>query len=434
MSRWLDPSVTRWVLLAAWAGLALNNVGKIPFYQGFDLMAHVDYIRFIVEHKRLPLATEGVETFQAPLFYMVGAGPYLLLSQIFSFEGVVKGLRFIPLLCGLAQIEIAYRLFRKLYGEEPGIQNVGMVVVGFMPMNFYMSQYVGNEPLAALFSALLIATTLGLLREARRETIVKSAMVIGVLGGLAVLSKVSSLLVLPPVMALLVYVLSSGDWRGASQKERAVPLATVVGVASLVCGWYFVRNWMALGKGFNFGWDPSLGMSWWQDYGYRTPQYFLSFGESLRYPVFSSVMGFWDSLYSMVWADGQLSGEASFEHRPPWNYSLMLSGVLLGLVPSILFVVGASSSVLNFRASAKTGHLFAVSCFAMFFTGILYLVVTMPVYSNAKGTYTLGLLPCYALLVSRGYEVVRRWRFLDPLVHGALASWAVASYGAYFVV
>ena len=67
-------------MLAAWLLLAANNFRKLPAGLGYDLEGHLDYIRFIADRGQLPDASDGIEMFQAPLYYAISAGFYRLLS------------------------------------------------------------------------------------------------------------------------------------------------------------------------------------------------------------------------------------------------------------------------------------------------------------------------------------------------------------------
>src|SRR5262245_62915021 len=64
-----------WLLAAAAAGLALlfwHNRALDPRL-GFDSVSHLEYAHLIRTERRLPLADEGYEMFQPPLYYAAGA-------------------------------------------------------------------------------------------------------------------------------------------------------------------------------------------------------------------------------------------------------------------------------------------------------------------------------------------------------------------------
>ncbi|HID29625.1 MAG TPA: hypothetical protein EYP19_06415 [Desulfobacterales bacterium] len=208
-------------------------------------------------------------------------------------------------------------------------------------------------------------------------------------------------------------------------------IALVLGVASLVAGWYYWRNWTQMGQFFIGGWDPSRGIVWWQDPGFRTLRQFFSFGESLFYPIYSAIAGVWDSLYSTLWMDGFLSGQDPHYEGPPWNYGFLLSSAWLSLLPSTAILLGIGVAL--FKPTRTQGALFSVSCIFVYVAAILYLFLTVPIYTTAKATYTLGLIPCYAVLSAGGFEILTARPLLRAIVYGIVACWAVDVYLAYFI-
>ena len=71
------------MLMIAVGALMLNNVFRLPLNLGFDIDGHYDYLQFIIERLSLPLATDGWQMFQSPLYYLVAAPTYQLLSVFF---------------------------------------------------------------------------------------------------------------------------------------------------------------------------------------------------------------------------------------------------------------------------------------------------------------------------------------------------------------
>jgi hypothetical protein len=423
-----SPSRIRWVLLAAWAVLAVNNMSKIPLYIGFDASGHYAYILYIIKKRAIPLATEGWQMFQAPLYYLLSAGFLKLLSLFFSAKTVSYMLRIIPLLCGALQVEMAYRAVRYVFPDRKDLQAMGTIIGGLLPMNLYISQVLGNEPLAGVLSAAAIVLALGIL-TGEGPLPKKKMVMLGVVTGLGCLTKVTAVLLIPALLLVLIYVMS---------KKKEPPqsiiggLVMFLGAIAVVSGWYYLRNWMALGRPFVGGWEISRGIVWWQEPGYRTIQDFISFGRSLTHPLFSALNGFWDSIYSTFWLDGLNSSVVSYKINPPWNYDFMLSSALLALLPSAGIILGLIMS-LRRPWAAHPGQVFAVYCIAVYFAALLYLYVTVPIYSTAKATYTIGLVPCYAVICVTGLDYLTRTRYLRAAIYALLACWAVAVYSSYFV-
>ena len=84
------PGRVRWVLLSSWTVLSANNLFALPTHVGFDAMAHFHYIRFVATNGSLPLATQGWQTFQAPLYYAISAPIYALFAGSVAPETLVK--------------------------------------------------------------------------------------------------------------------------------------------------------------------------------------------------------------------------------------------------------------------------------------------------------------------------------------------------------
>jgi len=423
----LRPSFVRWVLIAAWTLIAANNIAKIPLHVGFDVPDHYAYISYIAKKGTIPLATEGWQMFQSPLYYLFSAVLQLALAPLFNAENMQIALRIIPLFCGAMQVELTYRAMGYVFPGRDDLRALGTMLGGLLPMNLYLSQFVGNEPLSGVLSSAVIVMALGLLDSETGPLSRQKLLALGTLLGLALLTKITALLLVPPVMLLLLH----------SMLRKGVPLGRIIngmflclGVVTAVAGWYYIRNWIELGRPFVGGWDAYL---WWQDPGYRTMSDFLSFGESLIHPVLSTTNGFWDALYSSFWLDGTIGSTISYKFRPPWNYNFMISGAFLSVLPTAGILLGLIMAV-GRPKTAKPGQIFSTYSVALYFSALLYLYTTLPIYSTAKATYTIGLVPCYAILCMTGLDVITRNRYIAAAVSSLLICWAVASYCSYFVL
>lgn len=109
----------RWAFHGAWLLLAaLSFVYLPPTVRGFDYPAHIAYIQFIAEQGALPLAPDGWQMFQAPLFYLFGAVVYQTGLLFGDIQFAADLVRLIPLACGLVHIEVAFRLARLLFPQR----------------------------------------------------------------------------------------------------------------------------------------------------------------------------------------------------------------------------------------------------------------------------------------------------------------------------
>src|SRR5580704_13503311 len=425
----LTPDLVRSILITAWVVLAVNNIWQIRSWVGPDLLAHFQYVMYIADHRALPLATDGWEMFQSPLFYLMAAPWYGLLSSHMSVIGIVKLLRILPLLCGLAQIEIVYRTARAVFPDKQDLLMLATTIGGLMPMSIYSSQVLGNEPLAACLTALLILMSVTLIVEPLRNRSPWFFVAMGLVWGLAILSKVTPLLLAPLLIGVIaVHCRSIGrTWWHALARG-----GLVFGTCFLTAGWWFARNWASLGTPLPSA--QTRGNVWWQDPSYRTVPQLTSFGISLSRPIYGGAWSLWDTLYSSLWLDGTVSGLVIPPKVFHWNVHWMLTGAWLGIVPMALLLFSPAACFRRELRPSRNGLLFALAAVAIYLVAIIDLYIGLPVLSTAKATYTLGLLPCYALLAAAGAAPLLHNRILRALLFSAIACWAVAAYLAYFSI
>jgi hypothetical protein len=426
----LSAGAVRWLVLGAWFAMAVNNFWKLPLEMGMDAKGHLQYIRYLFENGRIPLATEGWQMFQSPLYYLLAAAVYQFFLALFSAETVTRIVKLLSCMCGMAQVEICYRTLRNAYPGKEALQVIGTLLGGLLPMNLYMSQSLGNEPLVGFLTALLILLTCRIFSGAR-ETTRETAILMGFILGLALLTKVTAILIVfPLLMFVSSEIMKRNDSPGEGRRSVGRFVSMVLCIASTVAGWYYLRNWIAMGRLFVGGWDAARDIVWWQDPGYRTVRQCYIFGESVAYPVFSSMCGFWDAMYSSFWADSY--GYMSAFGRPPWSLRFMLSGALLSLVPSTAILLGFFAAWrVKDRLLCRMLR-FSACNIALYLAAIFYLFLTVPFLSSAKSTYALGLIPCFALIGTAGFDIMTRLRFLRAVVYGFFACWAVGSYLSTF--
>jgi hypothetical protein len=420
----------RWIIMAALAVLGVNAYFNVPFTTGFDTNGHIQYIRFVAERLTLPYANDGWQMFQSPLYYIVSALFYKALMPFLTIDDTIQAIKLFTFAFGMVQVEIIYRMLKKTFRGRNDLVSIGVVIGGLLPATVYSALALGNEPMCGAFSAAALAVAFWILVDhtpASRGRL----LLLGAFLGLALLSKVTAVLLLPPVGFLLLYKARKAGRGGLS---LFTPAFITFGTAFAISSWYYIRNWLELGKFFIGGWDSSRGIVWWQSPGYRTLRDLYSFGESLSYPVFSNFNGFWDSYYSTLWLDGMMSGATKAGGFPPWNIDFMLSGAWLGLLPTVAVFLAAAAALLNPGESFRKGPLFAVICLIIYLAALAHMYLGVPIHSTVKATYTTGLTPVYALLAAAGMGTFMKTVTARAFVYAWVACWAVSSYLSYFAL
>jgi hypothetical protein len=197
----LTPKFILTVSAATWMVVFINNASQIPIDLGFDAEGHLEYIKHILTRSAVPLANQSLEAYQPPLFYALSALLVSIAKLIFHNETANMALKLIPFLCGIGQIFIAYFSSRYIFPDSTNKQALCVAFAALIPMNIYISHYVSNESACAFLTGLLILVTIIMLRKGCST---KLFCILGITAGLALLTKFTTLVVLP-VVALILF-------------------------------------------------------------------------------------------------------------------------------------------------------------------------------------------------------------------------------------
>ncbi len=428
------PRFLSLAIMAALAVLAINNFWKLSIEVGFDQADHFMYIRYIAEELSVPLATDGWSMFHSPLYYIISAPVYAALEGHLDSMTLARALRLIPALCSMLMVEAIYRAAKSAFPARRDLQSLAIVIGGLLPMNVYLSRGLGNQMMSALFSSCTIAAGLWILRSPIDGKVFRRMALMGVFFGLALLSKVTPALLAPFVAAVVIVKFLHTERTAERFRMAAISLALSFGAAFAISGWYYIRNMIHLGRPFVGNWDPEAA-AWWQFPSYRVLDHFFEFGDSFLHPAYSGMDSFWDSLYSTMWLDGGFSGVYhNVVEQNVWNHDLMFSGALLAVLPAAAIIMGIATALRDSNEKAKVCFVLLAMCVALYLGALLDFFIKVPFYTAAKATYTSGITVCYALLGALGLGVLSKRLWMRAVVNGWISSWAVYSYGAYFII
>ena len=435
-STWATPSP--WPLRAAiaafgllWIALFVNNSSSIPLSTGFDASHHLKYVDWILDRHALPLANDGWQMFQPPLYYLALATAFTIGGLTTHAASAAFVVRAFGLAIGLGHLLVVAASMRALFPGRPRPQVLGLLVGAFLPCMLYLHQYPANEPLAAALSSAAVLVAVRLSRRA--GSALGEWALLGLLLGLALLAKFSTLVVLVALLGALSAQTLLGD--RARLRHRASGLATAALVATVTCGWHFARVWMRLGAPLVGGWDPDRGMGWWQDPGYRTMEDFVRFGRAMKAPVFAGYDGFWDGLYVTLWGDGLLSGLGYVTAMLPWwSLSLMSATCLLSLIPASAVVVGSGTTLLEWLRRPRTAEGMLLLLAFLTLVAIGFISSAVPSVVADKASYGLMALVPFAAFSALSLDRLMSGRpWLRTLTAAGLGAWALSSYATYWI-
>jgi hypothetical protein len=284
-----------------------------PVFEASDELNHYPFVQHLAQGGALPVQRRGQATLwgqegsQPPLYYAAAAVltrwidtrdlPDLLYLNPHANRGVpgahdnknmiihtdredfpwrgttlaVHLIRLLSVLLGAGTVFCTYRIALDLFPEQPAIANGAAAVNAFIPMFLFISASVNNDNLVIFLSALAL---LMMVRLLVRPAFISSRlylMALGVVLGLACLSKLSALGLLPLAALALAWVRTakarSGRQPTGRQESRPdgrrpgqhgflawVTDCLIVFVpVAVIGGWWYLRNWQLYG-------DPT-GMS-----------------------------------------------------------------------------------------------------------------------------------------------------------------------------
>jgi hypothetical protein len=404
------PDAALAAISAFWVFLFVSKFIGLPPDLGHDAKFHTEYIRYIVDRHALPLASDGFTMYHPPLFFGLAAALVSAIGPARDTLAEQAILKLIPFLAGLGMVWVTYGVMRRIFPRDPVPTFFAVVFAGTLPLNVYMSAYVSNEPLLALLTgaAILVAAPLFL---DERPSIARLAALSGILG-LALMTKYTALTTAPVIVFFLGFKLLAAD--GASVRRAVAISGSVFLGALLVGGWVYLRNWIHFGDPLIWNLDVPGGLAWWQPPGFRTVDYYLGFGESLRHPFFSSFCSLWDAHYSSTWGEGAPPSIFHLEDRlRNWNYDFMSVGYLLAVPATALVCVGIARVVRQSmsgddRRRRSLFTLVAALIFVVFFS-LVSVSLRFPFWGGQKTSYALGGLVPIAICSGIGAASIDRW-------------------------
>ncbi len=288
-----------------------------PVFEAPDEPGHLAFIYYLVENHSLPSESDPARPGYVPtgghppLYYILGAlvtawivpsepiayltnpyfeyGPESLGVNVFQHSAeedfpyrgtalAVHILRVLGLLLGVGTIVATFQLARTLFPKDRSVPLGAAALVAFLPEFIFISASVNSDNLVNFFCALSLVQIVRVgIGQARRG---RDLMWLGVLVGLANLSKASALILLPPAALAVLAAYKDLGWR-ALWRNSVISGAAFFATA----GWWYIRNFALYG-------DALAGHWWARAYisGIRTEPLTLERAQDFVLSVFAS---FW---------------------------------------------------------------------------------------------------------------------------------------------
>ena len=391
-----------WVVFAVGALLRLSNAVLYPTFFGFDARFNWEYVQRLCLGWELPPPDAGWSFAHPPFFYSLAA---VLARGVGCAEPApaVFMMRLVSTAAGLAAIAATVALVRRV---DPGNERRAFLAAGlllFLPAQIQMSASFGEEVLASSLATGAIALASWSL-VSRRElgADLRRSAAVGLLAGLAWLTKLTGVLVVPAVVG--AYLL---EGLRRQQLLRFTRLCVIVVlVAGVVGGWFYARNLILYGYLYPHDLAVHAEMHLQEpgerslvDYAYVPLSMFtdsVSVGPDLLHSV-------WGGTYVTLWFDGHRHFLPTQGPVVQWVGTAIL---LLALLPTIAFFIGAGSGIRRTVLRYGKPDLPLLLLVGLTVAGYVLFTWRNPWYSTVKGSYLLGAMLPFAFFAS---EPLARW-------------------------
>jgi 4-amino-4-deoxy-L-arabinose transferase-like glycosyltransferase len=235
------PSALLWAVVAVFLVLSLlfnfrTPVGRNGYFHTPDEGAHIAYVRYVAEQGRLPrfegYSGVGYEAHQPPLYYTLAAQAWRL-GKLLPLPPA-RAVRMLSMLFGVLLVLVVYRIGLLLIPEVPAVAFTAAGMTALLPMHVAICSAVNNDSLTNLLFALVLMEFALLYTQTKPSRWLAWRM--GVWAGLAGLTKVTALLLLPTMVVGWLLVPRTHHTR------RWLGLLVSVGLALAMMFPWFVRN------------------------------------------------------------------------------------------------------------------------------------------------------------------------------------------------
>jgi 4-amino-4-deoxy-L-arabinose transferase-like glycosyltransferase len=262
--------------------------GTTPIFEAPDEHHHFFAIKTIVDTGNLPSTIDGISTLagqesaQPPLYYILAAllikpidisaaerdlwpnpqvrmGDAGSLNNVNAFVHTSKEdwpwggyvlaahlVRIFSSLLGLGTLLLIFKSARLIWPSDPTISLLALLLAAFLPQFLFVHSSISNDSLIIFFSSLVLWQ---LLRMWIKGIGFWGVLFLGITVGLAVLSKMSGLLLLAFSLLFIMVLILRDTWNNPlTAVRRSLSYASIF-IASfiLISGWLFLRNWNLYG-------------------------------------------------------------------------------------------------------------------------------------------------------------------------------------------
>jgi len=364
--------------------LQLHNLSLFPLSRGFDAGGHLEYVSFLRRNKRIPLAYEGWELYQPPLYYF-----------LIAFVSSPVGIKVVGLLMWLLLAFTSYRFFQKKFNDI-NISLIGTLITSSTPVVLYLTYTISNE----FFSGVLISIAL-VYYVSFYKPVNNSKIIIGILIGLAFLAKATAFVL---ILSIALDQLILARFKIIKTVKN---LFFPFGISFLISGWFYLRNWILFGNPFISSYNFLKINPFMQAIVPRNLSFFLSLKGFLTMDLFRSQhYSFLSGTFFSWFYDG---------HNviiPVQEFSKI--GIILFLFSLPIFTFFIIGYIKEFFIKKNKSIIFLLYS-TLLFIGYIAYNFRLPYYSTVKGVFLISSIIPFGYFFIKGIFPYKKYLFYIAL-------------------
>jgi len=399
------------LMLSLPVALALTSSLVSPLFESPDELEHYLFVRSLIDEGKLPIQDPDGDLsqfHQPPLYYVIGSlltagiqdqqsipprNPHwtsypiekvhrdnktqFLPSRemVFPFSGtaaVAHILRLWSVALVAGTVIVIWRLGKELFPNEISHQLLFLALATLIPMYLYIGGSINNDNLVTFLGVLLLWLAI---RAIGNGFDWPTTLLIGLFWGLALLSKLSAVMLIVPWGIALLWV----SWQRKDWSLLVTRTITIGAGALLLSAWWFIRNFLLYG-------DPT-GLELMLDI----------WGERTSYELFKA---------NFISTSALKYSWTSFLGR--FGYGQIILPSIIYWIYGVIVLLGLGGLLLKIRRLARRKSwpdrpgvwLVIIVTLFVFVLGLLYYSYRSP--TGANGRYTYPALPAFAALITAG--------------------------------
>lgn len=220
----------------------LAYVGLTPVFYAPDEQSHFNYVKFLAAHGEFPVQTAKIgdpanewEYSQPPIYYLALA-PFFRFAETIALNETttVFFLRSFSFLLWLLNVWFGVTLLNRLQINDRIARTFFLSLICLLPTYVFTSSTINNDNLLATLGGGLLSLL------SRRDYTLKTSLLVGLLLGLALLTKQSAVVFIP-VLGILASL--ECFHQRISGRSALLYLSVALGSAFLIYLPWAIRNW-----------------------------------------------------------------------------------------------------------------------------------------------------------------------------------------------